>query len=312
MPAEDQEHSPSSIARVRSFNRFYTRLLGLLDQDLLQSGYALAELRLLYELHQRQTSTAAELGRDLRLDPGYLSRLLKRLENLGIIERTASKADARQIHLHLTKAGDAIYKPLDEASQHQTAGLMAHLTEPDVHRLLQAMATIERLLGVPSARNPSYVLRPLRAGDIGWITHRHGVLYAQMFGWNESFEALVAEIGAAFVKNQDPRFENAWIAEQEAQIIGSIFLVRASETEAQLRLLYIEPAARGLGIGSRLVEECIRFARQAGYKSLTLWTNGELLSARKIYQAAGFSLSTSEIEHAFGDTWTSERWHLEL
>lgn len=300
------------IEAVRHFNRFYTRQLGLLDEGLLDSPFSLTEARVLYELAHAQALTATMIGRELGLDAGYLSRLLKKFESQGLLSREISGNDSRQAVLRLTPAGQAAYAPLNQASQTQVGDLLARLPAAHREQLLDAMRTIQNLLGEPKPAAVPYILRPHRIGDMGWIVHRQGLLYAQEYGWDESYEALVAEIVAGFIKNFDPKWEYCWIAEREGRIAGSVFVLRETPTQAKLRLLYVEPEARGLGIGQRLVEECIRFARQKGYKRLVLWTNDILLSARKIYQAAGFKLLDEEAHHSFGNDLVGQHWGLDL
>jgi len=307
-------HQPTDeqVERVRSFNRFYTRQIGLLNEGLLDSSFSLTEARVLYELAHRDPVTAADLGRDLGLDAGYLSRLLKRFDAKGLLQRSLSKADKRQFLLTLTEKGFAAFAPLNQASASQVAAMLAELAPGERERLVQAMATVEHLVGAGPSPDPSYSLRPHRIGDIGWIAHRQGLLYAQEYGWDETFEALVAEIAAAFVKNFDPRWERCWIAERDGEILGSVFLVRSSDEVAKLRLLYVEPSARGLGLGRRLVDECIGFARAKGYRTLTLWTNDVLVAACRIYKAAGFELVKEEAHHSFGKDLVGQTWDLAL
>jgi DNA-binding MarR family transcriptional regulator/N-acetylglutamate synthase-like GNAT family acetyltransferase len=305
-PTDDQ------IAKIRRFNRFYTRQIGLLNEELLESEYSLAEVRILYELAHRGPVTAAELGQELGLDPGYLSRMLKRFDARGLIQRSRSGEDRRQVLLTLTDAGRAAFEPLNRASAEEVAAMLSGLSASERERLVQAMAIVESLIrGAPEPEIP-YALRPHRPGDIGWIAHRQGLLYAQEYGWDETFEALVAEIAATFVKNFDPEWERCWIAERGGDIVGSVFLVRHTEEVAKLRLLYVEPSARGLGIGRRLVDECIGFAKAKGYKILTLWTNDVLVAARTIYQAAGFRLVREEAHHSFGKDLMGQTWDLDL
>lgn len=302
----------AQIDRVRRFNRGYTRVLGLLERGLHQSPFSLAEVRVLYELAQRDGASASALAAELGLDGGYLSRILKKFESRGLIHRTPAPNDARQSAIALTDAGRDAFAALDRASHDQIAGLIGPLPVDRRTTLVQAMETIERVLGlVPEPRVP-YILRPPRAGDMGWIVHRHGVLYRQEYGWDESFEALVAEIVAGFVKNFDARRERCWIAERNGAVAGSIFLVKESDRESKLRLLFVEPSARGLGIGGRLVEECIVFARECGYAKVTLWTNDVLVSARRIYEARGFRLVREEAHHSFGKDLVGQYWELAL
>lgn len=307
--------SPASyeqVSAVRGFNRFYTRQIGLLAEGLLNSGFSLTEVRVLYELAHRNGLTASDLGRDLGLDAGYVSRILKKFEVQGLVERSPCPTDARQSVLALTSAGHAAFQPLDQASHEQITALLADLSESQRDEMVRAMGTIQRLLGRAPETKVPYLLRPLQVGDMGWITHRQGVLYAQEYGWDETFETLVAEIATAFVKNHDPKRERCWIAEREGAVVGSVFVVRQSDEVAKLRLLYVEPSARGLGIGQRLVDECIRFARAKGYKVLTLWTNDVLAVARRIYEAAGFKLVAEERHHSFGKDLVGQNWNLDL
>jgi DNA-binding MarR family transcriptional regulator/GNAT superfamily N-acetyltransferase len=301
-----------SIARVREFNRFYTRQLGLLDRHLLESPFSLTEARVLYELAQRHSSIATDIAADLGLDLGYLSRIFKKFERLRFVKRTRATEDTRQIQVRLTPLGHKRFLPLDRAASRQIELLIAPLTTGRRNDLLSSMRTISEVLGVPKTKACSYALRSLRPGDIGWITHRQAVLYHEEYGWESSYEALVAEILSGFVKSFNPKLEAAWVAEIGGNIVGSVFLVHASPTIAKLRLLYVEPSARGMGIGRRLVDECIAFAHARPYETLTLWTNDVLVSARKIYQAAGFRLSREEPHHSFGKDLIGQTWELDL
>ncbi|RWH19605.1 bifunctional helix-turn-helix transcriptional regulator/GNAT family N-acetyltransferase, partial [Mesorhizobium sp.] len=267
------------IDAVRAFNRFYTRQIGLLDEGLLKSPFSLTEARVLYELAHRDGLVASDLVRDLGLDPGYVSRLLKKFEERGLVERAATEADARRSSIALTPAGREAFAPLDQDSHDQVRALLDRLAPTDQERLVKAMRTVQDLLGDKPQPKVPYILRPLQVGDIGWITHRQGLIYAQDYGWDETYEALVAEILGEFVKNFVPQWESSWIAEREGEVVGSVFVMRKSPKVAKLRLLYVEPSARGLGIGRRLVDECIAFSRAKGYKTLTLWTNDILGSA---------------------------------
>jgi DNA-binding MarR family transcriptional regulator/N-acetylglutamate synthase-like GNAT family acetyltransferase len=303
---------PARIAAVRRFNRFYTRRIGVLQEGLLRSPFSLTEARVLYELAHREDATASALVRDLGLDAGYLSRLLKGFEERGLIRRAASPLDARQSLLSLTTLGRAAFAPLDHRSQDEIGAMLRALPAPAQNRLVEDMAEIETLLGERPAPAVPYILRPHRPGDLGWIVHRHGALYAGEYGWDDSFEALVAEIAAKFLREFDARRERCWIAEREGEILGSVLVVRQSEELAKLRLLLVEPKARGLGIGRRLVEECLSFARHAGYRRMTLWTNDVLHAARHIYEQAGFQLIAREPHHAFGKDLVSETWERDL
>ncbi|WP_245593586.1 bifunctional helix-turn-helix transcriptional regulator/GNAT family N-acetyltransferase [Azospirillum halopraeferens] len=313
MMADGRAETGDPVARVRAFNRFYTRQLGFLNEGLLKSPFSLTEARVLYELANRDGLTASGLGRELGLDAGYLSRILKAFEGRGLLTRTPAPDDARQAVLALTDAGRAAFAPLDLASREEVAALLGRLPASGRAALVDAMATICRLLeeGAGEVAAP-FTLRPHRVGDIGWITHRQAVLYAAEYGWDESFEALVAEILAAFVRSHDPARERSWIAERDGAVVGSVFLVRHTDAVAKLRLLYVEPTARGLGIGRRLVDECIAFARACGYRTLTLWTNDVLVAARRIYQAAGFRLVAEEPHRSFGHDLIGQTWELSL
>lgn len=300
------------IDTVRRFNRFYTRQIGLLQEGLLATPFSLAESRVLYELAHRSNVTATDLGRDLDLDAGYLSRMIRGFETQGFVEKRRSVQDGRQSHLMLTEAGHAAFAPMNERSSAEVAALLAKLGAPAQERLTAAMTEIESLLDRPPIEPEPYSLRPHRPGDIGWVAHRHAVLYHQEYGFDDSFEALVAEIGAQFIRNFDPARERAWIAERRDEIVGSVFLVRQSDSVAKLRLLLVEPSARGLGLGRRLTEECIAFARDRGYAKITLWTHDVLTAARAIYDRAGFRLIASEPHHSFGQDLIGENWELDL
>ena len=300
------------IAAVRRFNRFYTRQIGLLQEGLLRSPFSLTEARVIYELVHREKTTATELADELGLDAGYLSRMLNRFQKRQLLVKQASETDGRQSLLQLTAQGQAAFAKLNADSQGEIEALLNKLSPPDQTRLLTSMHTIEALLGAQPERRTSYVLRSPQPGDMGWVVQRHGALYAQEYGWNEQFEALVAEIVAKFVKDYDPRWERCWIAEVDGENAGSIFLVKQAEGVAKLRLLLVEPKARGLGIGNRLVYECIRQARQMGYQKMTLWTNDVLVAARHIYQKAGFQCIEREPYQGFGHDLVSETWEMML
>ena len=308
--------TPARIAAVRRFTRFYTRKIGVLDQRLLQSPFSLSEGRVLYELAHRRTSTARDLGEWLGIDAGYLSRMLKGFARRGLLRRSRSGTDARERTLEITPAGRRAFAPLDRRSQAEVAGILAALPERKQRRLAEAMRAIESLLGsgepASAASRPPCTLRNLKPGDIGWITHRQEVLYHTEYGWNEEFEALIAGIMSRFVLNYDAAMERCWVAERDGEIVGSVFVVKKSRTVARLRLLYVEPSARGLGIGRRLVDECVRFARAKGYRKMTLWTNDVLVSARRIYEAAGFRLVEEEKHHSFGRDLVGQNWELRL
>ena len=300
------------VADVRRFNRFYTRQIGLLQEGYLESPFSLSEVRVLYELAHRERPTATELGRDLGLDAGYLSRILRGFQKRGLLKRTPSEEDGRQSHLALTPRGQAAFAPLNARSRDEIGAMLAALPEPEQQRLVQAMHAIEGILGAQPERKVPYLLRPHKPGDMGWVVHRHAALYAQEYGWDERFEALVAGIVKRFIERFDPKRERCWIAEKDGEIVGSVFLIAHSKTVAQLRLMLVEPKARGLGIGSRLVDECIQFAREKGYRKITLWTNSILLAARHIYKKAGFRLVETERHTSFGHALVGETWELAL
>jgi DNA-binding MarR family transcriptional regulator/N-acetylglutamate synthase-like GNAT family acetyltransferase len=300
------------VAAVRRFNRFYTKRIGLLGQGYLESPFSLTEGRVLYELAHQDKVTASGLGRELGLDPGYLSRLLQGFDKRGLIERARSKTDGRQSFLSLTRRGQDAFAPLHARSRDEIGALLAALPAADQDRLVGAMHTIEQLLGVGPEVKAPFMLRPHRPGDMGWVVHRHGALYAQEYGWDETFEALVAEVVANFLRRFDPKRERCWIAEKDGEIVGSVFLVKRSKTVAQLRLLLVEPRARGLGIGARLCAECVRLARELGYRKITLWTNSVLVAAQRIYEAAGFRLVKKVPHRSFGHDLVGETWELRL
>lgn len=300
------------VAAVRRFNRFYTRKIGVLDEGLLDSPFNLTEMRVLYELAHREQPTATAVGRDLGLDPGYLSRILRRFESEALIAREPNPQDGRQSLLTLTTKGRLAIGKYESRSHAQIRDLIAGLGESDQRRLVEAMDRIERLLGpAPDSARP-FVLRPHRPGDIGWVIARHGAIYAEEYGWTMEFEALVAEIAGAFLRNFDPSGEACWIAERDGENVGSVFVVRKSKTVAKLRLLLVEPKARGLGIGRSLVEQALRFARGAGYRKMTLWTNKGLDAARHIYERQGFVLVAEEPHHSFGKDLVGQTWELTL
>jgi DNA-binding MarR family transcriptional regulator/GNAT superfamily N-acetyltransferase len=306
----------SRVDGVRAFNRFYTRQIGALGEHHLESPFSLTALRVLYELAHRDAPTAADLGRDLGLDAGYLSRILRRFETRGLIGRTLSSADARQRLLRLTRKGRAAFAPLEARACGEVETLLGRLAGPEQRQVVDAMGTIERLLGAPRAdadHAAPYLLRAHQPGDMGWVIHRHGAIYAREWGYNAEFEALVARICADFLDHIDPAGERCWIAERHGEIVGSVFVVRKSKTVAKLRLLLVEPEARGLGIGRGLIDECIRFARQAGYRRLTLWTQSDLDAARRLYQQAGFRCVHRTSHDSFGrNDLVAETWDLTL
>lgn len=300
------------IDAIRRFNRFYTHQIGLLNEGLLKSPYSLTEARILYELANREGLTASDLVRDLALDPGYLSRILGKFEKAGLLARSVSGGDRRQSLLALTDAGHAAFGALDRKTHADVARLLSDLNPVDAGRLVAAMATIEAILAPDRETAPPFVLRPHRPGDMGWITYRHAVLYAEEYGWDERFESLVADITAKFIDHFDPARERCWIAEQNGEIVGSVFLVKQSDVVAKLRLLYVEPKARGLGLGRALVAECLRFARTRNYRKVTLWTNDILHAARHLYEREGFRLIETEAHHSFGQDLVGQYWELGL
>jgi len=303
----------SQVRAVRSFNRFYTRQIGVLNEHLLDGPFSLTETRVLYELAHRPQCTATDLCRDLGLDAGYLSRMLRNFEKQQLIVRVESQVDARQSLLSLTPLGKKTFEPLEARSDEQVVALLNSLSSSEQKQLLSALHTVENVLGPKRTSQSPYLVRPHRAGDMGWVVHRHGVLYWQEYKYDERFEALVAEIVAHFIQNFDPKHDACWIAEREAEIAGSIFLVRESKSVAKLRLLLVEPSARGLGIGKRLIAECVSFARQAGYNKIVLWTQSELHAARHLYQQAGFELVGKKRHHSWGRKGLiAETWELKL
>jgi DNA-binding MarR family transcriptional regulator/N-acetylglutamate synthase-like GNAT family acetyltransferase len=302
------------VDAVRRFNRFYTRRLGLLKPAYLDSRLSLTQVRVLYELAHREGLTAKDLIEELSLDAGYLSRVLAAYTARGWIRGMPSPEDGRQRRLAMTAKGRAAFAPLQARSQREIAALLDPLSDADQARLVGAMQTMEAVLSAQRDAKTAYVLRPHQPGDIGWVVHRHGVLYSREYGWDETFEALVAEIAARFVKDFDPKRERCWIAERDGEILGCVFLVRrpGQARTCQLRMLLVEPSARGMGIGNRLVEECLRFARQVGYRKMVLWTNSVLTAARNIYKKAGFRMTESEKHHSWGHDLVSETWELKL
>ncbi|HEY8287804.1 MAG TPA: bifunctional helix-turn-helix transcriptional regulator/GNAT family N-acetyltransferase [Acetobacteraceae bacterium] len=305
---------PSRIQAVRRFSRFYTVRIGLLHEGLLGGDLTLGEGRIIYELAQSGSTSASRLAGELGLDAGYLSRIVRSLEARGLIRRIPSTTDGRQSLLSLTEKGTEAFGVIDGRSGQEIGAMLEKLTLAEQVRLVAALKTAESLLSGDASSEPRvpYILRPPRPGDMGWIVHRQAVLYAEEYGWDETFEALVAEIVAHFVRTLDARLERCWVAERDDVVVGSVFLVRESDAVGKLRLLYVEPSARGLGIGRRLVDECIRFARQTGYRQVTLWTNDILVAARRIYQEAGFQLVDQERHHSFGHDLVGQNWTLDL
>ena len=304
------------IAAVRRFNRFYTQKIGVLHEDWLDSPFTLAEARVLYELTRRERVTATDLANHLGLDAGYLSRILRGFQKRGLISRKTSPDDARQSFLSLTARGRKAFAPLEKHSSAEVAAMLVRLPRPAQPRLIGAMNDIATLLGAKPepdiAAVPAYRLRAPRPGDFGWIVARHAELYAEEYNWREPFEGLCAQIVADFVNNFDLKKERCWIAERNGENVGTVMLVKDKPGVARLRLLLVEPKARGLGIGARLTGECIRFARKAGYRSITLWTHSVLAGARHIYEKAGFTLTSSEPRHTWGQDVVAEFWDLKL
>jgi DNA-binding MarR family transcriptional regulator/GNAT superfamily N-acetyltransferase len=300
-----------AVAVVRAFNRFYTNMIGLLRGKYLDTSYSLTEARVLFELAQRDASEVTDLRRTVDIDAGYLSRILARFVSDGLVTRQRSAADGRRQVISLTENGRSAVAGLDTRSAAQTRDMLAGVHDDDQRRLLDAMHVITGVLS-GSPRPRGYVLRAPLAGDMGWVVQRHGALYAEQFGWDETFEALVARIVADYVEHRDPHREAAWIAEVDGAPAGCVFCVRKDDRTAQLRMLLVEPWARGLGIGSRLVEEVLRFARRAGYSGITLWTNDVLADARRIYQRAGFTLDDEARHHSFGKDLVEQNWSRRL
>lgn len=302
----------AEIDAVRRFNRFFTRRIGVLREGLLHTPYSLTEARVLFEIANRERATASDFARDLGLDPGYLSRILSGLERRGLIEKAPSETDARRRILSLTPEGREAFSVLDARSREEIAELLGELSEEEQRRLLEAMRTIESVLDKRLRFSEPFFVRTHEPGDMGWVVQRHGVLYFREYGWDERFEALVARIVADFIDGYDPAMERCWIAEMEGERVGCVFCVKENDKVAKLRLLLVEPGARGLGLGGHPVDECIRFARRCGYETLTLWTNSVLDAARRIYEERGFRLVEEEEHHSFGKYLVGQNWELEL
>ena len=300
------------IEAIRRFNRFYTGRIGVLQHGLLGSDLSLTEVRVLYELAHRDAATASDLSRDLGLDPGYLSRILRAFQRAGYVRKKQAPDDARVSFLFLTAAGIKVFGPLDDRAHDEIGRMIDDLSSSEQRRLVTAMREIETLLSTEAVPGGEYLLRPPQPGDLGWVVQRHGAVYAEEYGWGERFEALVADVVARFVASYDPERERCWIAELDGEPVGSVFVVKQSRTVAKLRLLIVEPHARGLGIGSRLVEECIRFARDAGYRTMELWTQSVLHAARRIYERTGFERIKQEPHTLFGVDALGETWRLKL
>jgi DNA-binding MarR family transcriptional regulator/GNAT superfamily N-acetyltransferase len=311
MPASPaKEH----VDAVRSFNRFYTRQIGVLDESLLDSSFTLTQARVLFELAQRPQATAKEIGDALGLDAGYLSRILAGFAKRRLIRRERSSEDSRRVVLSLTPAGRKVFKELDRNSHQATSRMLSNLRTSDRQRLLASLSEVRNTLAAPAPGSGEIVLRDYRPGDIGWAIERHGALYAQEFGWNVEFEALVSTLFASFATKHDPSAERLWIAEIDGERVGCVFVVRNPDdpTAAQLRCLLVDPKGRGKGVGRRLVQECISFARAAGYEKMVLWTNDVLIAARRIYEAEGFRLVAEERHRSFGQDLVGQTWAREL
>ncbi len=293
---------------MRAFNRFYTGVIGVLREGLLRSPYSLTEARVIFELAQRPATEVGDLRRTLGIDAGYLSRLVARFETDGLVVRERSPSDGRRQVITLTDPGRAAYDMLDTRAATEAAELLSQHTEEEQRRLIGAMAAIRDVLGDAAPARQPFVLREPGPGDLGWVVHRHGVLYAEEYGWDEAFEALVARIVADYIDHRDAKRERAWIAEVDGEPVGCVFCVRKDEHTAQLRLLLVDPRARGMGIGARLTEECLRFAGRAGYDTITLWTNDVLEQARRIYERAGFHLTEEAPHHSFGHDLVGQHW----
>ena len=308
MPKASQQR----IAAVRRFNRFYTRQIGVLRKTYLDSPYSLGEMRVLYEIAHRGARTASDIIHALDLDAGYLSRVLRNFEKRGLITRKPVAEDARRSHLALTAQGLKTFAPFERRSQLQASAMLDSLEAGEQARLVAAMDSIETLLEGEMQTKPAYILRGPKAGDFGWIVTRHAQIYADEYGWTDPFEGLCAQIVADFVNKYDPKSDRCWIAEINGENVGSVMLVKAKEGIARIRLLIVDPKARGLGLGARLTDECIRFARKAGYKKITLWTHSILTAARHVYEKAGFKLMRSEKHKSWGKPVVSEHWDMVL
>jgi DNA-binding MarR family transcriptional regulator/GNAT superfamily N-acetyltransferase len=304
----------SETANFRRFNRMYTRYIGTLNEGLLNSDYSLAEARVLYEVATRTEPKASEIAAELGMDPGYLSRLLSKFERDGLVHKKTSQQDGRYAELALTPRGRSAFKKLNALSEEQARAALQALAPSARIELLRCMMTMESLLAKADHSRPRYVLRPHRVGDMGWVVYRESVGYAEQYGWDEKFEALVARIVDEFITNFEPSRERCWIAEVDGQNVGHIFLVKhpTQPRTAKLRLLFVEPTARGMGLGDALVTECIRFARTAGYRKVVLWTQSILTGAHRIYERVGFRLVKEEPHHSFGHDLVGQEWELEL
>ncbi len=303
----------NNVEAIRSFTRFYTKKAGVLNEQLLQSKFGLTEARILYELNARKKVSAKDLAEDLELDPAYVSRVFKKFEKSGYISRTPSIEDKRKYDIRLTIKGQAEFDILDHRSASLFNDLIGKLNDREQAQMLSAMGAIQDLLEKPETKpSPPYLLRPHRSGDMGWIIGAHGRIYTEEYGWDDTFEAMVAEIASNFLRNFDPKSECCWIAEQQGRQIGSAMVVRDNDETAKLRLVIVDPDARGLGVGLRLVEECINFSKRAGYSRMILWTNDNLYAAIAVYKKLGFVLEREEPHHSFGKDLVGQIWSLEL
>ncbi len=312
MAASSAPDPRQRVAAVRAFNRFYTQHLGVLNNGWLDSSFSLTEARVLYEIKTRTGATASDIASDLGLDAGYLSRILRRFHKLGLIRKQTSPDDARQSLLSITARGGKAFAPLETRTQQQIGAMLGPLSSADQDRLVSSMRSIQSLLGGKPRTGASPILRQPKPGDFGWIVARHAELYAREYQWTEPFEGVCAQIAADFVNNHDPKCDRCWIAELDGERVGCVMLVKDSAEVARLRLLLVDPAARGLGIGKRLTQECVAFARQCGYRRITLWTHSILTAARHIYDQEGFRLTSSEPKRSFGQDVISEHWDLQL
>jgi DNA-binding MarR family transcriptional regulator/GNAT superfamily N-acetyltransferase len=307
MKAEVMEERERALRR---FNRFWTAKIGVLQAGLLDTPYSLTEARVIFELAQSDATDLADLRRRLELDAGYLSRILARFRTDAVVDTRVSSEDGRRQVVSLTPKGREVFSDLDQRSSREVRSILEPLSAEDQQRLVAAMATIEDVFSSVPAE--PYMIRQLLPGDLGWVVQRHGVVYSEEYGWDQTFEALVARIVADYVDNHDPRRETAWIAEVDGDPVGCVFCVHRDDETAQLRILLVDPKGRGLGIGSRLVTECIRFARRVGYRKMMLWTNDVLVAARRIYEAAGFELISEGPHHSFGHDLVEQVWELDL
>jgi DNA-binding MarR family transcriptional regulator/GNAT superfamily N-acetyltransferase len=310
--AKSRADAEGRVQAIRRFNRFYTRKIGVLQEGLLGSAFSLTQGRVLYELAHREKPTATAVGSELGLDVGYLSRILRAFKKAGLINAERSVADGRETLLSLTARGRGAIATLDRRSNEDVAARLRGVSEGEQRRLVAAMNEIESVLAPGAVASEPYILRPHQPGDMGWVVGRQGMLYAQEYGWDEQYEALAAKIVANFIEKFDARRERCWVAERKGEIVGVVFLVKHSKTVAKLRLLHVEVSARGLGIGKRLVDECVRFARRVGYKKLTLWTQSILFAARHIYKQVGFRCIAKTPHHSFGKDLVAETWELKL